>query len=119
MDKYNVYVKTDSAGCIIDVNSDAFLASFDGWIKIDSGYGDKYHHAQGNYLPLPIMDECGVYRYKLIDGKPVERTQAEMKADRPGEVSPAPTLESRVETLEESNAELAEAVDMILSGVTE
>lgn len=34
------------------------------------------------------------------------------------ETEPAKTLESRVETLETSNAELAETVDMILSGVT-
>ena len=119
MDEYIVFVKIDSAGRIIDINSDAFLSSLDGWMEIDSGAGDKYHHAQGNYLPKPIMDDYGVYRYKLVDGKPVERTQAEMEADRQGEGEPSHTLESRVETLETRNADLAEAVDMILSGVTE
>ena len=37
----------------------------------------------------------------------------------PAEPEPGPTIEERVTTLEISNAELAEALDMILSGVTE
>lgn len=88
LDKYKVYVKTDENGRITAINSDAFLSSLEGWQEIDSGLGDKFHHAQGNYFPLPIMDERGVYRYKLVDGAPVERTQEEMDADY---VEPAPT----------------------------
>jgi hypothetical protein len=118
-DNYKVFVKTNGLGCIVAINSSAFLSSFDGWTLIDEGIGDRYHHAQGNYLPKPIMDDYGVYRYKLMDGVAVERTLSEMDADRPGEKEEQPTLERRVETLETSNAELAEAVDMILSGVTE
>lgn len=76
-----VYVKLDDANRIISVNSSAFLSGTDGWTEIDSGYGVKYHHAQGNYFPQPIMDERGIYRYKLVDGKPIERTQEEMDAD--------------------------------------
>lgn len=78
---YIVYVKTDDANRITAVNSSAFLRDVMGWTEIDRGYGDKYHHAQGNYFPMPIMDERGIYRYKLVDGKPVERTQEEMDAD--------------------------------------
>lgn len=51
------------------------------WVLIDEGYGDKYNLCQSNYLPLPLMDERGVYRYKLVDGKAVERTKEEMDAD--------------------------------------
>lgn len=76
-----VYVKLDDANRIISVNSSAFLPDTVGWTEIDSGYGVKYHHAQGNYFPQPIMDERGIYRYKLVDGKPIERTQEEMDAD--------------------------------------
>lgn len=39
--------------------------------------------------------------------------------ERPKEPEHGPTIEERVTTLETSNAELAEALDMILSGVTE
>lgn len=81
MQPYLVYVKTDDANRITAVNSSAFLTNTDGWTEIDSGYGDKYHHAQGNYFEKPIMDERGIYRYRLVDGKPVERTQKEMDAD--------------------------------------
>ena len=76
-----VYVKTNDSGHITAVNSSAFLPDTTGWVEIDSGYGDKYHHAQGNYFPQPIMDERGIYRYKLVDGKPIERTQEEIDAD--------------------------------------
>lgn len=89
MQPYIVYVRTDDAGRITAINSSAFLPSPNGWTEIDSGYGDKYHHAQGNYFPQPIIDERGICRYKLVDGKPVERTQEETDADYvPPEVKP-------------------------------
>ena len=96
---YIVYVKPNDAGYITAVNSSAFLPDTTGWTEIDSGYGDKYHHAQGNYFPQPIIDERGIYRYKLVDGNPVERTQEEMDADY---VVPEvkPTTEQRVDMLE-------------------
>lgn len=76
--KYDVYVKTNSDGYIRTVNSSEFLKDTTGWTLIDSGYGDKYHHAQGNYFPLPVVTELGAYRYKLVDGVPVECTEEEI-----------------------------------------
>lgn len=99
MKPYIVYVKTDDKNRIVCVNSSAFLADTTGWVEIDSGFGDKYHHAQGNYFNLPIHDDRGICRYKLVDGKPVERTVEEMEADYEY-VEPQPSLESRVEILE-------------------
>lgn len=81
IENYKVYVKTDENNRITAINSNAFLSSLDGWLEIDDGYGDKYHHAQGNYFDKPIMDVRDICRYKLEDGKPVERTQEEMDAD--------------------------------------
>lgn len=78
---YRVYIRVDDSGRVVAINSSAFLLGTDGWTEIDSGTGDRYHHAQGNYLPLPLMDERGIYRYKLMDGKAVERTAEEMDAD--------------------------------------
>lgn len=99
MNKYSVYVKTDENNCITAINSDAFLSSLDGWAKIDEGNGDKFHHAQGNYFDKPLYDERGIFRYKLVNGRPVERTQEEMDADYvPPEVKP--TTEQRVDALE-------------------
>lgn len=78
---YKVYVKTDGSGSIVSVNSDAFLPDTDGWTQIDEGETDRHHHAQGNYFQRPITTEQGVYRYKLVDGKTVERTAEEIQAD--------------------------------------
>lgn len=78
---YGVYVKTDEAGRIVAIHSDAFLPSLEGWVKIDQGYGDRYHHAQRNYLMGPLMNERGVYCYKLADGRVKPRTRKEMASD--------------------------------------
>ena len=78
---YKVLIRADAAGRVVAINSSAFITDTDGWVEIDSGYGDRCHHAQGNYLPGPLMDERGVYRYKLDDGAVVERTPEEMDAD--------------------------------------
>lgn len=78
---YKVYVKTDDTGRITAINSDVFLPNTDGWAQIDEGNDDKYHHAQGNYLPQPIRTNEGVPRYKLVDGEVQERTAEEMQAD--------------------------------------
>ena len=106
MQPYGVYIKTDEADRIIAINSDAFLPDLSGWVKIDEGHGDRFHHAQGNYLPGPLMDERGILRYKLGDGKPVERTQEEMDADYVPPV-PAPTAEYRMTEIEMALIELA------------
>ena len=75
---YIVYVKPNSSGYITAVNSSEFLSDTTEWVEIDSGYGDKYHHAQGNYFPESIITEGGAYRYKLVDGVPVECTAEEI-----------------------------------------
>lgn len=77
---YIVYVKTNSNGYITSVNSSAFLTDIAGWVEIDKGYGDKYHHAQGNYFPEPIYTDGDAYRYKLVNGKAVECTAEEIAA---------------------------------------
>lgn len=89
---YIVYVQTDKQGRIIAVNSSAFVSG-DWGTEIDRGYGDKYHHAQGNYFPQPIYTEDGIPRYKLKDGKAVERTEEEIEADRAAIAEPGPRAE--------------------------
>ena len=110
MQPYIVYVRTDDAGRITSINSSAFLADVTGWTEIDSGYGDNYHHAQGNYFDKPLYDERGICRYKLVDGKPVERTQEEMDADYTARPAPPPTDKERITALEEENAVLLECL---------
>lgn len=78
-----VFIKTDSKNRITAVNSEIFISDFSGWVEIDSGDGDKFTHAQGNYFPKPVMDENGVYRYKYENGAVCERSADEMAADMP------------------------------------
>ena len=99
MSPYIVYVQTDDHGPITAVNSSAFVP--DDWgEEIDQGYGDQYHHAQGNYFPDPIYTEDGLPRYKLEDGKAVERSEEESEADRAAIPAPPPTQEDRLSALE-------------------
>ena len=99
--EYIVYVKTNSSGYITAVNSSAFLTDTTVWQEIDSGTGDRYHHAQGNYFPEPIVTDGGAYRYKLVDGIPAECTAEEISAQEEALLpEPTPTLENRVEVLE-------------------
>lgn len=104
---YLVYVQTDERGRITAVNSSAFVS--DDWgAEIDQGYGDQYHHAQGNYFPQPIYTEDGIPRYKLQDGQAVERTEEELAADRAEVPAPPPTQEDRLSALEAAMLALME-----------
>lgn len=93
-----VLVQTDNVGRVTAINSDAFVSG-DGWTQIDEGEGDRYRHAQNNYLLKPLTDERGVYRYKLVDGLVAQRTQAEMDADFDARPAPEPTAEEKERTL--------------------
>ena len=93
-----VLVQIDDAGRVTAINSDAFVSG-EGWTQIDEGEGDRYRHAQNNYLTHTLADERGVYRYKLVDGLVVQRTQAEMDADYAERPTPEPTEEEKERTL--------------------
>lgn len=106
---YIVYVKTNDADHITAVNSSAFLTDITDWVEIDSGHGDKYHHAQGNYFPQPIMTMGGAYRYKLVDGEVVE-CSAEEIAEQEAANKPAPAP-SELSVWDELDAAYQEGVD--------
>jgi len=63
---YKVYIKVDENNNITEVNSSAFLPDTTGYIEIDEGVGDKYHHAQNHYLDKPVTDEYGRHNYKWL-----------------------------------------------------
>lgn len=109
---YHVYVQTDEQGRIIAVNSSAFVPAEWG-TEIDSGFGDKYHHAQGNYFSGGLYTSDGIPRYKLVDGTAQERTEEEIEADRAA--IPTPVVPPTNEELEQENkllrAQIQAAVD--------
>ena len=94
-----VYIKIDSENRVTAVKSEIFISDTSDWIEIDNGDGVRFVHAQGNYLPKPITDENGVYRYKFENGAICERSEEEMTADTPIPEPEPPT-----------NAELAAAI---------
>lgn len=65
---HRVYIQVDGSGNVTDINSDSFIRNFAGWILVDVGIGDKYAHAQHNYLDLPLISD-GVYNYRYLNGK--------------------------------------------------
>lgn len=116
-----VYVLPDADGRITRIDGGITVGNirdFTGWVLIDEGTGDRYNLCQGNYLPGPLTDDRGIYRYKayqFVDapaGKIIarffkndeeyvilERTQEEMDADYvPPEIKP--TDAERISKLE-------------------
>ena len=104
-DLITVYIKTDENNNIIDINSSIFLTDLTGWTEIDSGAGDKYAHAQGNYFNKPLINENGVYNYKYIDGVVIEKTPEEIAAETPELVEPI-TIEDRLTAVENTVMEM-------------
>ena len=100
-----VFIKIDSKNRITAVNSEIFISDFSGWTEIDSGDGDKFAHAQGNYLPKSLTDENGVYRYKYENGVISERSSDEMAADMPAPEYSV-TTEQRMEAMENAMEEI-------------
>lgn len=71
--EYKVYVSLQD-GYITSINSEIFLSEEEKstMTEIDQGQGDKYAHAQSQYLEKGLVDEHGRYNYKYIGGKVVE-----------------------------------------------
>lgn len=79
MEEYKVYVLLDQDNHITSINSDIFLSEeeMSTMTEIDQGQGDKYAHAQSQYLEKELVDEHGRYNYKFLEGKVVEVAEAE------------------------------------------
>lgn len=116
MQKSKVYVLPDSSGYITRIDGGYTIGNItdpENWVLIDAGYGDKYNLCQGNYFPQPIRTMGGAYRYKMVDGKPVECTQEEIAAQEEAiktSIATAPTAEERIAELEAQNEMLLQCV---------
>ena len=95
-----VYVKTDGQNRITRCEG-GYTTPDDltGWVQIDEGAGDRYNLCQSNYFPGDLYTEDGIPRYKLVDGKPIERTAEEIEADRAAIPAPPPTDHEILDTL--------------------
>ena len=109
--KSRVYVQTDETGRVLRLEGEYSLpADLTGWTKIDEGNGDKYALAQSHYLAKPLYDGA-VPRYKLVDGKVVERTAEEIEADKAK--LPKPVIPKTNAELESENANLKQQISAL------
>lgn len=111
--EYIVYVKPNESGYITAVNSSAFLTDTTGWVEIDRGYGDKYHHAQGNYFEKPVMTMGGAYQYKLVDGKAIECTPEEITQQEAALAPEQPEHADEASVWDELDAAYQEGVNSV------
>ena len=99
--KSRVYVLLDSESRVLRLEGEYSLpADLTGWMKIDEGFGDKYALAQSHYLDKPLYDGA-ILRYKLVDGKVIKRTAAEIEADKAK--LPKPVIPKTNAELEQEN----------------
>ncbi len=99
--KSRVYVLCDSENRVLRLEGEYSLPNdLTNWIKIDEGFGDKYALAQSHYLDKPLYDGA-IPRYKLVDGKVVERTVEEIEADKAK--LPKPVIPKTNAELEQEN----------------
>lgn len=84
-----VYAKPDEQGKIIFLALECELDEKEintyGWVVVGHVDNDD-HYAQadvmaGTWLGKPLCDDAGHWRYKLVDGKAVERTAEEIAGD--------------------------------------
>ena len=109
--KSRVYVQTDSDSRVLRLEGEYSLpADLTGWTKIDEGYGDRFSLAQSHYLDKPLYDGA-VPRYKLVDGKVVERTAEEIETDKAK--LPKPVIPKTNAELESENAKLKQQVSAL------
>lgn len=91
-----VYALTDDRSRITRIDGGYTMSNITNpaeWALIDEGYGDRYNLCQSNYLPSPLYTPDGIPRWKLVNGKPVLRDDAEIEADREAIPAPKPTEE--------------------------
>ena len=87
--KSKVYVKTDKRDLIIRCEGGYTTpADLTGWTQIDEGVGDRFNLCQSNYFFGGLYTQDGIPRYKLQDGKVLERMEDEIQADRDAIVLP-------------------------------
>lgn len=120
------YINADKGGRIIEI----YREPFSGLIGVDWWPDDSLMDKHGRYLYMtalhgnhPDRKALCTYVYNGEQRAVYERTQGEMDADyTPPVAAPDGSMESlaaEVAALKESNAQLQEALDLLLSGEVE
>lgn len=116
-DPYKVYIQINNDNYVTSVNSSAFISDLSDWVKIDEGYGDKYHHAQNNYFENPIVNMNGVHNY-IYENEMVRETTEEEKVNEAASI-PKPYQNSVETDLLEMAVDYEYRLTLIELGITE
>nr|WP_297283034.1 hypothetical protein [uncultured Agathobaculum sp.] len=86
MQEYIVYVRTDEQGRIIQCEGGVTFSNIKNlhdWIQVDKGTDRRHEYCQCCYFDGGLYTNTtpSVPRYKLVDGKPVLRSEEEIEAD--------------------------------------
>lgn len=113
-----VYILTDETGRVLRLEGEYSLpADLTGWTLIEEGPAcDRLNLAQSQYLPKPLYTQDGLYRYKLVDGAVVERSEEELKAER-AELPEPETAPEENAALKAQLASLQDTVDTLVLDV--
>jgi hypothetical protein len=132
-----VLVCVTADGLIAAIASTVYRQPEAGWREIDRGLGDRYRHAQGNYLPgglltgdsnlrwmtaptaqHPAREPFVCYQWQGESWGVYLRTPEELAQSQPQPEADG-GIEGRVTRLEQQTGEMEQMLDMLLSGVVE
>lgn len=94
MDSYRHYIRVDANSIIIHGFSDAFEQPQAGDFALTGDFG--------RHFQIPLLTERGQYKFKLVDGQMVERTQAELNQEWSNRPAQPPTSAERIKALEDT-----------------
>ena len=77
MEHYKVYITVSPEGYVLSIGN----TEGDEKTVIDEGIGDKYHHAESQYLDLRVKNHNGTHNYRYEGGQVRKATAAELAAE--------------------------------------
>lgn len=97
-----VYIKTNDKNEIIEINSSIFIDNTNAYILVDEGDGDKYVHAQSNYLQKSLFNKLGKPNFRYENETIIQNENT----DEDFIESNNPTQEERIQALESAMLEM-------------
>lgn len=102
---HKIYARTDEQNRVIRFFSTVFEKPLGTDILVEEGNEEYHVHVQLKYSALTMSNQ---YKYKIVDGAIVERTQEELAQELEKEQSNnPPSLEQRMSDIEEAVALMA------------
>lgn len=105
MGNFGVYARPDSNGRVEKVFSTCFEQPKETDILIEEGEGDKFSHVQGRYR---LFGDSFSHRFKIQDGRMVETSEEERKAEieaRPKGTNELEEIKTQIDTLNDKISE--------------